>query len=138
MVDVTESFVPGRELVALGRRGVPAAMAEPSGPVRRGEADGRWGPAPPGCAGRGAAQTGQIAQPDTRERGINHLVGRRGEGRAGRGGQAPGVRGAAEEGETNATSGRARPASSVWWNSSGAKEPNQATRMNGNVWTALL
>ena len=39
---------PGRELVARGRGGVPAAMAEPSVPVRRRAAHGWWGPAPPG------------------------------------------------------------------------------------------
>jgi hypothetical protein len=71
MVDATESSVPGRALGVLGRIGVPAVMAAPSGPVRRGEAD--VGPGSAGLCRRAAAQDGQSAQPDTRGRGINHL-----------------------------------------------------------------
>ena len=40
MVDATGSSVSGRGLGVLGRGGVPAAMVEPSVPVRRREADG--------------------------------------------------------------------------------------------------
>src|SRR2546423_28620 len=46
MVDGMRSSVPGRGLGALGRGDVPAAMVDPSAPVRRREADGRRGPAP--------------------------------------------------------------------------------------------
>jgi hypothetical protein len=47
-----KSSVPGRELGALGRGDVPAAVATLPGPVRRREADGRWRPAPPDSGGR--------------------------------------------------------------------------------------
>jgi hypothetical protein len=48
MIDAMKLSVPGRELGALGRGDVPVPMAAPSVPVRRREADGRRGPAPPG------------------------------------------------------------------------------------------
>ena len=48
MVDAMKSSVPGRELGALGRGDAPVPMAAPSAPVRRREANGRRGPAPPG------------------------------------------------------------------------------------------
>src|SRR5438552_2581337 len=52
MVDATRSSEPGRELAALGRADVPAAMLEASAPVRRREANGLRCPAWPGDAGR--------------------------------------------------------------------------------------
>src|SRR5438270_13436894 len=52
MVDATRPSEPGRELAALGRGDVPAATLDASAPVRRREADGLRGPAPPGGAGR--------------------------------------------------------------------------------------
>jgi len=73
MLDAMKSSVPGRELGALGRGDVPVPMAAPSVPVRRREADGRRGPAPPGRDVRERPKPVQIAQPDTREHGINHL-----------------------------------------------------------------
>jgi hypothetical protein len=73
MIDAMISSAPGRELAALGRPGGLAAMLEASVPVRRREADGLRGPALPGLRRPGAAQTRQIAQPGTRDRGINHL-----------------------------------------------------------------
>src|SRR5947208_91216 len=50
--DGARSFAPGRELSVLGRLGVTAARLEASGPVRRDEADGSRGPAPPGFGSR--------------------------------------------------------------------------------------
>jgi hypothetical protein len=52
MVDAMRSSEPGRELVVLGRGDVPAAMAAPSVPVRRREADGLDAAALPAQPGR--------------------------------------------------------------------------------------
>jgi hypothetical protein len=53
MIDGTDSPTPGRGLAALGRGGVPVAMAAPSAPVRRREADGPSASRP----GQGAHRT---------------------------------------------------------------------------------
>jgi hypothetical protein len=52
MVDAMRSSDPGRELAALGRADVAAAMLAASAPMRRREADGVRGAALPGVAGR--------------------------------------------------------------------------------------
>src|SRR5258705_113493 len=52
MVDAVRSSVPGRELGALGRGDVPAAMAAPSASVRRRAADGLFAAASPARAVR--------------------------------------------------------------------------------------
>src|SRR6185437_15103600 len=52
MVDATSASVAGCGLGVPGRIGVPAAMAEPSGPVRRAEAPAPGAAAPPTSPGR--------------------------------------------------------------------------------------